>query len=334
MDFIHLSPAHPSRKPWISAAPTPPGTWCFTAMCRPELAAFGGRGSVPTCVSSAHLGCGTCRSPRCSPCAPSGVGASNATAPGRALAAPTFLALKTGREQAALLFSVQELERDLRAVPGTSQRPGCRRGGGGGGRDAAPRAQRAASLHPCPGPILSFGGRAPAQGCRQGSPLSHPAAGPRGSHRGTAFGGSASSSGRGSRARGVQRVRPCRCLVGHVPAAPGIRGHSAGTPACEECGPRLVSPLKPRSCPPPEQPLNLGDAARERRAVGWQLTIVTRGKRGLKNGVIQGPEALQVTGIRDSAALKHQNLDDVPGEHRAGTSLLLGTVAKRWAADR
>lgn len=68
--------------------------------------------------------------------------------------------------------------------------------------------------------------------------------------------------------------------------------------------------------------------------MGWQLTIFTRGKRGLKNGVIQGPEALQVTGIRDSAALKHQNLEDVPGEHRAGTSLLLGTVATRRAADR
>lgn len=68
--------------------------------------------------------------------------------------------------------------------------------------------------------------------------------------------------------------------------------------------------------------------------MGWQLMLVTRGKIGLENGVTQGPEVLRVRGIRDSAALKHQNLDDERWEHRAGTSLLLGTVATRRAAGR
>lgn len=45
-------------------------------------------------------------------------GVGSAVWPGRALAAPTSLALKTGWEQDALLFSVWELERDLQAVPG------------------------------------------------------------------------------------------------------------------------------------------------------------------------------------------------------------------------
>lgn len=51
------------------------------------------------------------------------MGAGSAAQPGRALAAPTFLALKTGWEQDALLFSVWELERDLQAVPGMLQTP-------------------------------------------------------------------------------------------------------------------------------------------------------------------------------------------------------------------
>lgn len=51
-------------------------------------------------------------------------GAGSAAQPGRALTAPTFLALKTGWEQDALLFSVWELERDLQAVPGMLQPPG------------------------------------------------------------------------------------------------------------------------------------------------------------------------------------------------------------------
>lgn len=37
--------------------------------------------------------------------------------PGRALVAPTSLALGTGQEHSALLFSAQKEERDLRAVP-------------------------------------------------------------------------------------------------------------------------------------------------------------------------------------------------------------------------
>lgn len=45
-------------------------------------------------------------------------GAGSAAQLGTALVAPTFLPLKTGWEQDALLFSVWELERDLRAVPG------------------------------------------------------------------------------------------------------------------------------------------------------------------------------------------------------------------------
>lgn len=68
--------------------------------------------------------------------------------------------------------------------------------------------------------------------------------------------------------------------------------------------------------------------------MGWQLMLVTRGKIGLENGVTHGPEALRVRGIRDSAALKHQNLGDERGEHRAGTSLLLGMLATRRAAGR
>lgn len=78
--------------------------------------------------------------------------AGSAAQPGTALTAPTFLALKTGREQDALLFSVRELERDLRAVPGA--------GGEGTHHAPTPQTQRAASLHPRSVPILSFGGGA------------------------------------------------------------------------------------------------------------------------------------------------------------------------------
>lgn len=146
----------------MSAAPAPLGLGASLPRATPSWLHFGAGEMFPR-VSPAHLGSGTCRSLRCSPCVPSSVGANTTTTPGRALVAPTFLALKTGREQAALLFSVDGAGT---GPSGCSRDPAAARGG----RDAAPRAQRAASLHPCPGPILSFGGRAPAQGCRQTLP--------------------------------------------------------------------------------------------------------------------------------------------------------------------
>lgn len=229
--------AHPSRKPWMSAAPAPLGIGASLPRATPSWLHFGA-GEMSPRVSPAHLGRGTCCSLCCSPCVPSSVGANNTTTPGRALVAPTFLALKTGREQAALLFSVDG------AGTGPS---GCSRdtAAARGGRDAAPRAQRAASLHPCPGPILSFGSRTPAQGCGQTLRYLTRQQGrvdPTVGHQQlrawlTCPGSSASSA--------------VPLAVGRMPAAPGIRGHSAETPACEECRPCLVSPLKPCSCPSP-----------------------------------------------------------------------------------
>lgn len=97
--------AHPSRKPWMSAGLAPLGIGTSLPRATPSWLHFGAGEMFPR-VSPAHLGSGTCRSLRCSPCVPSSVGANTTTTPGRALVAPTFLALKTGREQAALLFSV------------------------------------------------------------------------------------------------------------------------------------------------------------------------------------------------------------------------------------